>query len=244
MSVHVEQRGPALVLTIDRPQKRNAIDPAVHDGLSDAIAGLGDARAVILTGRGRSFIAGGDLELIHEAPFDETLALCHRMTTLLERLEALPVPVFAAINGHAFGGGLEIALACDYRVAAPGARLSFRQAAMGLTTGWGAATRLRRLVPRGVAMRLTMTAEVLDAERARDLHLVEEVADDPLERCLEIASMIAAQPASAIAAFKDVLRVAYSKDAAHSAEHEWQVFQTLWGAADHASALATYFAEK
>lgn len=244
MSFHAERRGPTLLLTVDRPETRNAVDAAVHEGMRAALDGRGDARAIVLTGAGGTFISGGDLEVIRKRPFGETLELCERMTSLLERFETLPIPVLAAIEGYAFGGGLEIALACDYRVAGPGAKLSFRQAAMGLTTGWGAATRLSRLVPRGVAVRLTMTAEIVGAEDAQRLGLVDEVAEEPLARCLELTDRIAAHPRAAIAGFKRVLREAYASGAGASRAHEWEVFRTLYGAHDHVEALEAFFARR
>ena len=235
------------MLTVDRPETKNAIDPSVHAALSAALdaAMASDARAIVLTGANGTFVSGGDLKLIRERPFEETLTLSQQMTALLDRLEALPVPVFAAIEGYAFGGGVEIALACDYRVAAPGAKLSFRQAAMGLSTGWGAATpRLARVVPRGVAARLLMTAEVLDAEAAADLGLVEEVDANPLARCLALADAVASQSPRAVAAFKALLPEVYGAPAASSRAKEWEVFQTLWGAADHAEALDAFFGRR
>ncbi|HBQ13028.1 MAG TPA: enoyl-CoA hydratase, partial [Myxococcales bacterium] len=119
MTVRHEERGRTAVLTVDRPETKNAIDPSVHAALSAALdaAMASDARAIVLTGANGTFVSGGDLKLIRERPFEETLTLSQQMTALLDRLEALPVPVFAAIEGYAFGGGVEIALACDYRVA-------------------------------------------------------------------------------------------------------------------------------
>jgi enoyl-CoA hydratase len=166
------------------------------------------------------------------------------MTALLDRLEALPVPVIAAIEGYAFGGGCEIALACDVRVAHPNAKLSFRQAAMGLTTGWGATTRLAQLVPRGIAARLLMGAEVLDAARASELGLVDELADDPLERALALAELFTEQSPRAVASFKALLRTAYGADARTSRRAEWETFQELWGAADHEEALDAFFGKR
>ena len=241
MTIHAERRGPALLLTVDRPETRNAVDESVHAGLRDAIADLGDARAVVLTGANGTFVSGGDLALIRERPFEETLEFCERMTAVLDRFAELPVPVFAAIEGHALGGGLEIALACDYRIASPFASFSFRQAAMGLTTGWGAATRLSRLVPRGAALRLTLTADTIEAPRAHDLGLVDEIEDDPLARAFDLAGRVAKRPRSAVAAFKRVLNVAYASDTKSSRTHEWEVFRTLWGAHDHREALEAFF---
>jgi enoyl-CoA hydratase len=247
--VRVAKRGATWILTVDRPDTKNAIDPAVHDALAAALdeveAGLfAQTRAVILGGANGSFVSGGDLKLIRERPFEETLALSQRMTALLDRFEALPVPVFAAIEGYAFGGGCEIALACDMRVAHPAAKLSFRQAAMGLTTGWGATTRLAQLVPRGVAARLLMGAEILDAARAKELGLVDELAEHPLERALALAELVTRQSPRAVAGFKALLRTAYGADARASRRDEWETFQALWGAADHEEALAAFFGKR
>src|SRR5687767_15856161 len=129
--VREERRGAAIVLTVDRPATKNAIDPDVHAALEAAVdrsSADPSIRAIVLTGAGDSFLSGGDLKFIREHPPEETLRLSQEMTALLDRVETLPVPVIAAINGGAFGGGVEIALACDYRIASRGARLSFRQA--------------------------------------------------------------------------------------------------------------------
>ncbi|HEY8427797.1 MAG TPA: enoyl-CoA hydratase/isomerase family protein [Sandaracinaceae bacterium] len=247
--VRSEAIGGAWVLTVDREETRNAIDPAVHDALSAAIDRVEQdrhARAVILTGAGASFVSGGDLKLIRERPFEETLALSRRMNALLDRLEGLRVPVIAAINGWALGGGLEVALACDHRIADAGAKLAFRQAAMGVTTGWGAATRLARIVPRGAAVRLLATAEVIDASRAEALGLVDEVAPpgQSVARALELARAIAECSPRAVAAFKEVLRAAYGGDAERSRAVEWDAFCGLWGGEDHREALDAFFAKR
>lgn len=244
--VRVEVEAGTWVLTVDREDTRNAIDLAVHDALASALDRVeadGHARAVVLTGAGSSFVSGGDLKLIRERPFEETLALSQRMTALLDRLETLEVPVIAAINGWALGGGLEVALACDYRIAEAGARLSFRQAAMGLTTGWGASTRLARIVPRSTALRMLATAELIDAERALSLGLVDEVAPDgaSVDGARAMARSIHECSPRAVAGFKKVLRSAYGEDAAQARAAEWEVFRALWGGDDHREALDAFF---
>jgi len=250
-TVHLERREQTWILTVDRTSTRNAVDPAVHAALAEAVDRVErgiphEARALILTGAGDSFLSGGDLKYIREHPFEETLPLSLRMNELLGRVERLPILVLAAVNGYAYGGGCEIMLACDLRVAEQRAKLSFRQAAMGLTTGWGAATRLSELVPRGTALRLLSTAEVLDAGEAARVGLVDEVVEDggALDRCLELAGRVQEQSPRAVAAFKEVLRAAYGKDAASSRALEWEVFERLWGESDHAEALAAFFEKR
>ena len=247
--VSTELRERALIVTVDRPETKNAVDPAVHDALRDAIDRAADdaeVRAVVLTGAGASFLSGGDLKFIRERPPEETLAFSRAMTALLDRLEALPVLVIAAINGYAYGGGCEIALACDYRVAEARAKLSFRQAAMGLTTGWGAATRLSRLVPRSTALRLLATAEVLDAEQAREAGLVDEVVGDgaSVARACALAAEVARVSPRAVAGMKRVLAGAYGGTSISARALEEEVFRSLWGAEDHTEALEAYFAKR
>lgn len=238
----MERRGAAVLLTVDRPEARNAVDEAVHAGLAAGLdeAEGSDARGIVITGAGSSFVSGGDLKLIRREPFDATLAFCERMRALLDRFEASALPVFAAVNGHAMGGGCEVLVACDQRVCAPSAKLSFRQAAMGVSTGWGAAARLARLVPRSVAARLLLEGEVLDARAAHALGLVDELADDPLTRCLERVEALAAHPAAAVAGLKRVLHAAYSEpERARAVEAD--TFAELWGGEAHQAALEAYF---
>lgn len=245
MSVlQIERRGPVAIWTVHRPETRNAVNEAVAEALSRALDDLEGTRAVVLTGGSGTFISGGDLRLIRSRPFDETLALSRRMTDVLRRFESCSVPIFAAVEGYAYGGGCEVMLACDYRVAHPAARISFRQAAMGLSTGWGACTRLAQRVPRGIASRLLMTAEVLSGEQAVAIGLVEEVSESPVERAVELAEAVGRSAPSAITGLKQTLAAAYDTDAHTSAETEWAVFKTLWGGPDHRAALDAYFARR
>ena len=247
MSVRLEIHGAAAVLVVDRPATKNAIDPEVHAGLERAFGeaeARSEVRAVVLTGAGGSFVSGGDLKYIRDNPAQETLLLSRRTAALLDRFEASALPVIAAIDGPAYGGGCEIALACDYRIASATSQFSFRQAAMGLTTGWGASRRLARLVPRSTAFRLLAFAEVLGAEQARALHLVDETVDETagaaLARALERVRSIESVSKRAVAGLKRVLAGVYEGEA----EREWEVFAALWGGEDHREALDACFARR
>ncbi|HVM02464.1 MAG TPA: enoyl-CoA hydratase-related protein, partial [Acidimicrobiales bacterium] len=128
MSVRLDRAGPVAVVTIDRPERRNALDAAHVQGLLDALtdAGGGDARAVVLTGAGGHFCAGADVSAVPEPGFLATLG------RVLEALVALPAPVIAAVEGVALGAGLQLAVACDLRVAAPDSRFGVPAAKLGL----------------------------------------------------------------------------------------------------------------
>jgi enoyl-CoA hydratase/carnithine racemase len=143
------QRG-VLTLTLNRPERRNAIDPELRDGLHDAIdaaATDADVQGVVLTGAGDAFCAGGDLARFDELHDTRTYRhVSHRLTDLIESLERLEKPVVAAVNGTVTGAGLALALACDWRVGSPAARVLFGEGLVGLVPTHGGLTRLVKLL--------------------------------------------------------------------------------------------------
>jgi enoyl-CoA hydratase/carnithine racemase len=148
----VEHLGGISVWTFDRPQARNAIDEDMALGLEKALEHAEQdrtLRAVVLTGSGdAAFVSGADLKFLRDASPERRANNDTRMLALMDRLEALPVPVIAALNGAVVGGGSEIALACDLRIAEPHASITLKHAAMGVSPGWGGLARLSGLVGR------------------------------------------------------------------------------------------------
>jgi enoyl-CoA hydratase len=186
----------AALLTFTRPEALNAVDASMLDDLERALARLeadGDARVVVLTGAGRAFVGGGDVAHMAALTPDAGERFVYRGQALLRRLERLPKVTVAAINGFALGGGLEIALACDLRLAAEGAELGLPEVTVGLIPGWGGTQRLVRLVGRGVAKDVIFTGRRLSAEEARALGLVNRVvpAAALLDACRELAGVLA-----------------------------------------------------
>ncbi len=180
-------------MTLSNPLKRNALDRELLDGLAAALGSL-DARCVILTGEGDVFSAGYDIgDLAPERLAEEAAdLLTHPFEAALAALDAVPVPVVAALGGHAFGGGLELALACDLRVCSPRAKLGMPPARLGVVYSL---TGLRRFVDAIGSARtreLFFTARPVDAARALDWGLVNEVVDDVEARSVALASEIAA----------------------------------------------------
>ena len=186
--------GTAL-LTFDRPEALNAVNDTVLDDLEAALARLEsdtEGRAVVLTGAGRAFVGGGDIAHMAALTPDEGERFVYRGQRLLRRLDRLPLVTIAAINGFAFGGGLEIALACDLRLAAESAELGLPEVSVGLIPGWGGTQRLVRLVGRGIAKDLVLTGRRLSAPEALALGLVNRVspAAGLLDACREIAAAV------------------------------------------------------
>jgi enoyl-CoA hydratase len=247
MSFRSQRQADTMLWVVDRPRARNAIDEQVVDGLEAAVASAeGDTslRAVVLTGAGdAAFIAGADLKLLHSAPAEVRASLDARMQALLLRIEALPVPVIAALNGVVMGGGAEVALACDLRIAETDAAITFKQAAMGVTPGWGGLARLTSLVGRGTASKLLFTAQPMPSDEALRCGLYDEVVANGLgpTRALELASAIADNSPGAVADMKRLLALAYREGPARSMTEERTTFLARTQKPDHAEALAAFF---
>lgn len=180
MTVVLQERGAALWARIDRPSAGNACDASVLSALEEWLARAGDFRVLVLTGSGRSFCAGADLaeatSLLGDLP--ALLALLDRGRSLVRSLLAAPVPTIAAVNGAAFGGGLELLLACDIAVAGAGARIGDRHVAVGQVPGWGSSVLLPLAVGPALARRLLVAGETWTAPDALSRGLVSDVVPD------------------------------------------------------------------
>lgn len=175
-----ETRGPLALITLNRPHKLNAISLGTVDELHVAIAAAADdpaVRVIAITGAGdKAFAAGSDLaEVVHR---DLNKALEPIVQGVAERLERCPKPTIAAINGICFGGGLEVALGCDLRVAGRSARFATPEGKLGIIPGGGATQRLPRLVGRAWALDMLLMGEPIDAERALHIGLITRLVDD------------------------------------------------------------------
>jgi enoyl-CoA hydratase len=183
----VAKRDTVACITVNRPDKLNALDDRTMQELDEAFAALaadGGVGGVVLTGAGeKAFVAGADIgELARESPV-EGKERSLRGQAVLDRIERLGKPVVAAINGFALGGGCELALACHVRVAADGARLGTPEVKLGLMCGYAGTQRLPRLVGKGRALELLLTGEMVDAQEALRIGLVNRVV--PREKLLD-----------------------------------------------------------
>lgn len=192
-----EKRGATAWLTVNRPDKLNALDSATVNEIRDAMLDARDDRdikGVILTGAGKSFVAGADINhlvSLDALTAEASTAVGQGVTSLIE---SLGKPVIAAINGYALGGGCELAMACTLRIASPYAKFGQPEVKLGVIPGYGGTQRLPRLVGKGRALQMILTGEVIDAQEALRIGLVNEVvpAESLLARAQEIADAIAA----------------------------------------------------
>lgn len=220
------------VLTIDRPHARNAIALSTMGELEEALDAAAQARALVITGGGdRAFVSGGDLkELSALRTLDEAAAMARRMRTICDRIADFPAPVIAALNGHALGGGAEVAVAADIRVAADDVNIGFNQVALGIMPAWGGAERLAQLVGRGRALMLAGSGTILRAAEAQQLGLIDRVVPRAsfADEWRSLAKSLANRPAGEI---KKVIAGATPQQAIDAFAGLW-VSDEHWDAAD------------
>src|ERR1700741_633634 len=226
-----ESKGLA-VLTIDRPHARNAIALDTMEQLEKAIDAAAGAQALVIKGSGdRAFVSGGDLkELSALRTEEDASAMAKRMRSICDQLAGFPAPVVAALNGHAFGGGAEVAVAADILVAADDIKIAFNQVELEIMPAWGGAERLATLVGKGRALLLAGTGRTLHAGEAARIGLVDLVLPRPAfeEVWRSVARSLARHPATEI---KRVINGVSPDEAIASFARLW-VADAHWRAAD------------
>jgi len=224
-------------LTINRPDKMNALNGEVRCAIFGALDDLeddDDVRCVVLTGAGdKAFIAGADIREFKDARPVEQYRSMDRGNIYLA-MEEFPRPVIAMINGYCLGGGCELAMACDIRIASDRARLGQPEINLGLIPGGGGTQRLPRLVGEGRALKLILTGEMIGAEEAGRIGLVDEVvpADQLSERTLELARTIASKSPVALQAAKESVQAARRTPLREGLEFERSWFALLFSTKD------------
>lgn len=238
-----EQSNGIAIWTFDRPEVRNAIDETTVDELAGALEQAENdvsLRAVVLTGAGESsFVSGADLKFLRDASPERRARNDTRMLELMGRIEGLPVPVIGALNGAVVGGGTEVALACDLRIAEPHSIFTMKHASLGISPGWGGLARLASLVGRSAACRLLLTALPMPPEEALRIGLVDEIVAQggAKARALELAHAVAKLSPTAVAETKRLLSHAYSAGPAQAMEAERALFVALSAGQEHRDAL-------
>jgi enoyl-CoA hydratase len=233
------------VLTIDRQEKLNSLNPQVIEEIGQALLELEDdqPRVTIVTGAGdRSFIAGADIAVMNEmSPLEAKrfAELGHAATALLDRS---PVPTIAAVNGFALGGGCEVALACDIRIAAENALFGFPEVTLGILPGLGGTQRLPRLVGPGVAKEMIFSGRRIKAEEARIINLVNRVVPEgeAFNTARELAEEIASNGPIAVRHAKAAANKAQDVDLVSGLEYEADQFALLFSTEDAREGMSAF----
>jgi len=246
----VEIDATTAILTLNRPAVLNALNANLLSLLEEALdAFTGDTqlRAVIITGAGeRAFAAGADIGEL--AALDGAMAGQHKARTgqrITQLIETLPVPVIAAVNGFALGGGCELAMACDFRIASENAKFGQPEVNLGITPGYGGTQRTTRLCGPGTALFLCLTGETIDAAEALRIGLVQRVVpiSELLPEARRLAALIGAKAPLAITATKRAIREGAALPLAEGLALEALHFGTLIGTSDFREGT-TAFLEK
>ena len=188
-----EHRGDVLVIRFARPQIRSPLSVEVLEALIDTVGTISadsGIKGLIFTGTDNVFASGADLREIAAVRSETAPEFSLRGQGLMGQIAEMPQVTIAAINGYCFGGALDLALACKKRIASPVAKFAHPGAGLGIITGWGGTQRLPRLVGRTYALEIFFTAEPINAERALAIGLIDEIANDPLERALSVVDAL------------------------------------------------------
>ena len=216
-------------VTVNRPKAMNALNSQELDELYQAFQQLGasdEVRVIILTGEGKAFVAGADIAEMSEMNAIEAREFGKKGHQLMNFIHNVEKPVIAAINGFALGGGCELSMACDIRICSDKAKFGQPEVGLGLIPGFGGNLRLTRLVGKGMAKYMIMTAEMIDADDAFRIGLVQKVfpAEELMAGAEAIAKKICAQAPIAIKYAKDVINNGYDMDLKSASAYEVNTF--------------------
>ena len=247
--VNYEVQGAVAILTINRPEALNALNSQVLSDLDEAITKVeadDGVHAVILTGAGRSFVAGADIgEMKGFSARDGKKFGVHGGGVFL-RLENLSKPVIAAVNGFALGGGCELAMSCDIRLASEKAKFGQPEVGLGITPGFGGTQRLPRIVGISKAMELILTAKVINAAEAERIGLVSAVypPEELMDKAMELANAICANAPIAVAESKRCIRMGMQTDIATGSDFEAEAFGVTCGTEDKDEGMGAFLEKR
>ena len=247
--VTLEQNGPVGIVTMNRPEALNALNDQVLqelDAVLDQVEAKEDLLVMILTGAGRAFVAGADIGQMSNLTAAQAKAFGVLGNRVFLKLENLSKPTIAAVNGFALGGGCELAMACDIRVASVRARFGQPEVGLGITPGFGGTQRLPRLVGTANAMELILTAQNIKAEQAQAIGLVSHVyqPEELMDKAMELANALAANAQVAVRQSKAAVRRGLQTDIATGTAYESEAFALCFATEDQKDAMAAFLAKE
>lgn len=242
-----ERIGSIGVLTVNRPGSFNALNSEVIAQLSRMLETIAeDIRCLILTGAGeKAFVAGADIAEMKDFTSAEAMQFCNEGNAVMEQLEALPIPTIAAVNGYALGGGCELALCCDIRIASETAVFGMPETSLGILPGYGGVQRLTRIVGAPKAKEMLFTCARIPAHTALELGLVNLVVSpaDLMTVCREMSDSIAANAPVGVCAAKAVANASIGRTLTDATRLEAELFGRCFDTQDQKEAM-TAFVEK
>lgn len=233
--LHVQLDDGIAIVTISRPAALNALNSRFFDEMDAVVAGIAADRSIrvmVITGEGKAFVAGADIAEMADMEPSEGIAFSERGQATFRSLEKLEIPVIAAVNGFALGGGLELAMGCDFRIASNKAKFGQPEVNLGMIPGFAGTQRLPRLVGMADALFLLMSGEMITADDALRIGLVQKVTepDQLLDETLRIARIIASKGPVAVKKVKYVSRTGYGMSFDDGCRLEAEFFGTQFKA--------------
>ena len=243
--VEFEQRGHVGLITINRPEVLNALNLEVIEQLDDILLraeSQEDVHVIVITGAGRSFVAGADIGEMVNYTADDAKRFSHHGNNTMMHITRFPSPVIAAVNGFALGGGCELSMACDIRLASEKARFGQPEVGLGITPGFGGTQRLARIVGVSNAMELILTAKTINAAQAQELGLVSHVypPEELMDKAMELAQAIAANAQVAVRQSKAAIRRGLQTDMYTGAAYEAEAFGLCFATEDQKDAMTAF----
>ena len=240
-----EVEGQIGIITINRPKALNALNSAVLDELDKTLDAVDQEaiRCLILTGAGeKSFVAGADIGEMSTLTKAEGEAFGKKGNDVFRKLETFPIPVIAAVNGFALGGGCEISMSCDIRICSENAVFGQPEVGLGITPGFGGTQRLARIVGVSNAMELILTAKNINAQQAKEIGLVSHVypPEELMDKAMELAQAIAANAQVAVRQSKAAIRRGLQTDMATGAAFESEAFGLCFSTQDQKDAMNAF----
>jgi len=227
----VETTDGIAVITINRPEALNALNSLFFDELNSILdTGLSGVNIIIITGVEKAFVAGADIAEMERSTPEQAEAFARRGQYTFRRLEKLDIPVIAAVNGFALGGGCELAMACDFRIASARAKFGQPEVNLGIIPGFAGTQRLPRLTSLGDAIFLTLTGDAIPAEEALRIGLVQKVVEPEklMDETLAIARKILSKGPLSVKVAKKVIRKGYAMDFDDACDMEASEFSELF----------------
>lgn len=248
-NILIDRNENILTVTINREKALNSLNLETIFELQQFFCNHWSDKSiacVILTGAGKAFVAGADISEIQKLDVQSGTDFSNRGLTLMKTIQTFPKPVIAAINGFALGGGCELAMACDIRLASEKAKFGQPEVNLGLIPGFGGTQRLPRLVGRSKAMQLTLTGAVIDATEAHRIGLVDEVFahEELMNKTMEMAKLIASKAPLAIEASKQCINDGLETSLALGSEIEKLQFGQICGTADKTEGTSAFLEKR
>ena len=247
--VKLERQGHVALITIDRPEALNALNSQVLtdlDQVLDQVEADEEIYVAVLTGAGRSFVAGADIAEMKDFTSSDGKRFGVHGGNVFLKLENLSKPVIAAVNGFALGGGCELSMACDIRLASEKAKFGQPEVGLGITPGFGGTQRLPRIVGVSKAMELILTAKVIKADEAKAIGLVSEVypPEELLPKAMELAEAICANAQIAVRESKRCIRMGLQADIHTGCAFEAEAFGVTCGTADKDEGMGAFLEKR